>query len=107
VEIDLDDLKPTAVRRLLKQALLCGHKLKRSDMESDEDSKSEKAEDKERDDLADLHEEKGKSRTPKVERDDFHPNDLAESEDEDEDEKPAKKKFPPKGRKAPPFKKKG
>lgn len=104
--IDIDDLKPSVLKRLLRQALLKESKGEKS-KERDAD-----ADDKEKEDLADLHEEqKGGSKAPKVESDDL-PEDLKraagdEEEESDEDE-PKKGKAPPfkKGKKPFPFKKK-
>jgi hypothetical protein len=104
--IDIDDLKPSVLKRLLRQALLKEGKSEKA-KEKDAD-----ADDKEKQDLADLHEEqKGGSKAPKVESDDL-PEDLkraADDEEEEDEEEPKKKgKAPPfkKGKKPFPFKKK-
>lgn len=111
--LDLDDLKPTALKRMLKQALLKGHKSDEKKKVSAEDS------DKEQEDLANLHGEKGDSKAPPVKGDDL-PDVLKkvakheECEDEDCDEDPTDERPFPKKKKSPlkkkrpfPFKKKG
>jgi hypothetical protein len=105
MDFDIDDIKPTALKRMLKAALLKNHK-------GDEKKASDDDADKEQEDLADLHREgKGDSNAPKVESDDIpvEVRKVAMNEDDDEDEKDddkspiddAKKKS-----KAFPFKKK-
>lgn len=90
-EIDFRDLTRSALERMLAKAL------RRRKGERDPEA-GERA-DKEREDLADLSEEKkGKSKAPEVKEDDFHPDDLekvAKGEDdkaEKKTEKPFKKK---------------
>jgi hypothetical protein len=87
--IDFRDLTRSALERMLAKAM------RRKKGEKDEsDSKDA---DKEREDLANLSEEKkGKSNAPKVKEDDFHPDDVKNAKKEDADESD----------KAPPFKKK-
>lgn len=85
MDFDIDDIKPTALKRMLKAALLKNHKGDEKKKASDEDS------DKEQEDLADLHREgKGDSNAPKVENDDI-PVEVRKvvmnEDDEDEDEK--------------------
>jgi hypothetical protein len=109
---DIDDIKPSALKRLLKHALIKGSKSEKAK------AKAEESEDKEREDLADLSESsKGPSHPPKVTRSDIPVQlrnaDEGADEEEEEDEKPevpAKKKakVPFKGKKQSfPFKKKG
>jgi len=108
---DLDDLRPSALKRMLKEALLKG------DLKDKAKHSAQDDEDARRESLVDLHESKGDSKPPKVTSDDL-PEELrkvASEDDSDEKEPPKKsgKKVPPqfakKGSKknAPPFAKKG
>jgi hypothetical protein len=82
VDFDIDDIKPTALKRMLKAALLKNHKGDEKKKASDEDA------DKEQEDLADLHREgKGDSKAPKVESDDIPVEVRKVAIDDDEDEK--------------------
>jgi hypothetical protein len=112
MEFDLDDLKPTAIKRLLKRALVRGGKDEDKKRASDEDA------DKEQEDLAELHSEKGDSKAPKVETDDIPVVDrkvAAKEHDEDEEDDDEKPDFKKKKTKSPmkkakksfPFQKKG
>lgn len=112
--LKLGDLTRAALERLLQDAL--------ADGDDDVAKKANKLADKERDDLADLHEEKGNSKSPEVDDDDL-PEEFRESQNDDEEEedgknthdkpvksplKDKKKKSPLKGEKPSfPFKKKG
>jgi hypothetical protein len=110
---DIDDIKPSALKRLLKHALLKGRRTDESK------KKTEESDDKEREDLADFHEESnGPSHPPKVTKSDIpvelRGDDEGEEEEEKTSEKPAGKPFkkkakvPFKGKKQSfPFKKKG
>jgi hypothetical protein len=85
MDFDIDDIKPTALKRMLKAALLKNHKTDEKKKASGEDSE------KEQEDLAELHgEKKGDSKPPKVENDDL-PVEIRKvamnEDDEDEDEK--------------------
>lgn len=91
-ELDLEDLPPKALRKLIK-SMLAKSGLPRDEKDSD------KA-DEEREALTDLHEEsKGKPTPIEVTKDDLPPelsgdseDDAEEDEDETEDAKPVKKK---------------
>jgi hypothetical protein len=103
---------------MLKNALM-----KKGDHADAKKKEARDEEDKEREDLADLDESKGKSNTPEVEEDDLHSSDLKAAmkgdgdDDKDDDDKPSQKPsfkkgvkptFGKKSGKAPPFgKKKG
>lgn len=96
MQFDIDDIKPSALKRLLKQALL---KEKGDSVKE----KGEESDDKEKEDLADLHEEqKGSSKSPKVENDDL-PEDLKHAAEDEQDEEDDEES--PKGKRPPPFKK--
>jgi hypothetical protein len=74
INLDLDDLTPTALKRLVKQLLTADDaeekKLVSKIGKHSANEEQMEADDKERNDLADLHEEKhGKPNTPKVEQD--------------------------------------
>ena len=87
--IDFRDLTRSALERMLAKAM--------RRKKGEKDDSDPKDADKEREDLANLSEEKkGKSNAPKVEEDDFHPDDV----------KNAKKDSADESDKAPPFKKK-
>jgi hypothetical protein len=82
VGLELDDLTPRQLRQLLRGAarssLLRGQKEDKSKEEEDDDAASEN------DDLVDLHEEKkGKSKPPKVTKDDL-PKGIDIEDDEDD-----------------------
>lgn len=82
MELELEDLPPKALRKMLRTILAKG--MKKSDEEKDADI--EKA-DKERQELSDLHEE-GSGKAPRIPvLEDDMPEGLGE-----EDEKPAKGK---------------
>jgi len=116
--LDFRDLTRAALERMLKNALM-----KKGDHADEKKKAARDEEDKEREDLADLDESKGKSNTPEVEEDDLHSSDLKaamkgdDDDDKDDDDKPSKKPsfkkgvkptFGKKSGKAPPFgKKKG
>lgn len=114
--LKLGDLTRAALERLLQDAL--------ADGDDDVKERASKLADKDRNDLADLHEEKGDSKAPEVDDDDLPEpfrKSVEEDEDEDEDEgkntrdKPVKSPFKDKKKKSPmkgekpsfPFKKKG
>lgn len=117
--LKLGDLTRAALERLLQDALLEG--------DDDVKDRASKLATKEREDLADLHDEKGDSKAPEVDDDDL-PEPFRKSADEDEEEDDEdedkeentrdervkspftdkKKKSPMKGEKPSfPFKKKG
>lgn len=116
--LDFRDLTRAALERMLKNALM-----KKGDHADSKKKAAQEDEDKERNDLADLDESKGKSNAPEVDEDDLHKSDIKaamKGSDDDEDgdkssKKPSFKKgvkpdFGKKvgGKKAPPFgKKKG
>jgi hypothetical protein len=81
INLDLDDLTPTALKRLVKQLLASDDKEEQAIAAKlgKHGAKEEKAEGnphKEKTDLADLHEEMhGKPRTPMVEDDDLPSDD--------------------------------
>jgi len=82
INLDLDDLTPTALKRLVKQLLAADDKEEQAIAAKlgKHGPKEEKAEGKEeKNDLADLHEEMhGRPRTPQVEEDDMPSDDLPE-----------------------------
>jgi hypothetical protein len=107
MDFDIDDIKPTALKRMLKAALLKNHKTDEKKKASADDSE------KEQEDLADLHgEKKGDSKPPKVENDDLpvEIRKVAANDDEDEKEEDEKDESPidesKKKNKKFPFKKK-
>jgi hypothetical protein len=77
INLDLDDLTPTALKRLVKQLLAADDAEERKitakmGKHNPSEEKSEGKPHKERNDLADLDEEMhGKPNTPKVEKDDM------------------------------------
>jgi len=95
--LDFRDLTRAALERMLKNALL-----KKGDHADAKKKAAQDDEDKERDDLADLHETNTKSNAPKVEEDDFDPADLAAARDSDDDSDDGDDKKKSSG-KAPPF----
>ncbi len=113
-DLDFRDLTRAALERMLKKALLknCEHEDKKKEV-AHEDA------DEERNDLADLVEEKnGSSKAPEVEEDDIPRADakVAAKDSKDDDDKPKKKGgfpfkkkggFPPKKKAGFPFQKKG
>jgi hypothetical protein len=118
--LDFRDLTRAALERMLKNALM-----KKGDHADDKKKAAREDEDKEREDLADLDESKGKGNAPEVEEDDLHSSDIKaaikgdDDDDKEDDDKPSKKPSFKKGekpdfgkkvggKKAPPFgKKKG
>lgn len=76
INLDLDDLTPTALKRLVKQLLTASDEeeakiVSRLGKHSASEEKKEGKPHKQKNDLADLHEEKhGKPNTPMVEDDD-------------------------------------
>jgi hypothetical protein len=71
--VDFRDLTRSALERMLVRAM----RRKKSGGRDPEDKDSDQDADKEREDLADLVEEKrGKSGAPEVKEDDLHPADL-------------------------------
>ena len=111
--LDFRDLTRAALERMLKNALM-----KKGDHADEKKKAARDEEDKEREDLADLDESKGKSNAPEVDEDDLHSSDIkAAMKGDDDDDKPSKKPsfkkgvkptFGKKSGKAPPFgKKKG
>ena len=86
ISFDLNDLKPDALRRMLREAMLAERK-KPSDKESDDEEEEETDNDK----LVDLHEERGDPKAPSV-----TPEDLPE----EGVEKAAKERKKSKARKA-------
>lgn len=108
MDFDIDDLKHSAVKRMLKHALLKGHKSDEKKKASDDEA------DKEQEDLADLHREgKGDSNAPKVENDDLPVEvrkvalDDGDGDEPEQDTKESEKHESPlkKGKKQSPFKK--
>jgi hypothetical protein len=83
LDIDIDDLPPKVVRKMLRQAL------SRREQEDDEKEKDVEKSDKDRDDLSRLHEE-GNGKAPELP---VLKDDLPDYEDDDkeEEEKPKKK----------------
>jgi hypothetical protein len=104
--LDFRDLTRAALERMLKNALM----KKGGEFEAKKKAAQED-EDKEREDLADLSDEKGKSNAPDVEEDDFDPSAVKATKGDDKpkkDDKPLNFKKKVGGKKAPPFgKKKG
>ena len=96
--LKLGDLTRAALERLLQDALLDG--------DDDVKERAHKLADKEREDLADLHSEKGDSKAPEVEDDDL-PEAVRDSRTEDEDEDEPVKSPMKKGKKPSPFAKGG
>lgn len=89
-ELDLEDLPPKTLRKMLRALMLKLHK-KPGDKADDAESE------KEREGRADLHEEsKGKGHKQKVEKDDL-PFDLGDDEEGDGDDPSSDgdKSFPP------------
>lgn len=76
--VDVSDLKRSTLERMLKAALSRLDDAERKEVEATEA-------DKEQNDLADLHAEKGDSKAPKVKKDDI-PSDIRKLADKDEDE---------------------
>ena len=113
--LDFRDLTRAALERMLKNALM-----KKGDHADDKKKAARDEEDKEREDLADLDESKGKGNAPEVDEDDLHSSDLkaamkGDDDDDKDDDKPSKKPsfkkgvkptFGKKSGKAPPFGKK-
>lgn len=88
-ELDLEDLPPKALRKLIKSMIAKAGKPR--------DDKSAEDADDEREALADLHAEKKGKPTPIEATEEDFPPELSEPEDADEEEeaeeeKPAKKK---------------
>lgn len=81
INLDLDDLTPTALKRLVKQLLAADDKEEQAiaaklGKHNSSEEKAEGKPHKEKNDLADLHEEMhGKPRTPMVEDDDMESED--------------------------------
>ncbi len=117
--LDFRDLTRAALERMLKNALM-----KKGDHADEKKKAARDEEDKEREDLADLDESKGKGNAPEVDEDDLHSSDIKaamkgddDDNTDDDDDKPSKKpsfkkgvkpNFGKKGKKTPPFgKKKG
>jgi len=75
VGLDLEDLTPKQIRKMLRAAahhMLPRHKRSKRDEDEDEEDEGMEADDKEREDLADLSEERsGGSKAPPVEEDDL------------------------------------
>lgn len=87
IGLDLEDLTPRQLRQLLRKAAMRSASKDTDERDRDADKAA-----KDNDDLVDLQEEKkGKSKAPAVEADDLPPG-IAESEEPDEERKPAKKK---------------
>lgn len=101
---DLDDIKPSALKRLLKAALL-----KDADSKKRAKEAAQEDEDKQREDDVDLNEEK-RGKYPKVDvKEDDLPSHLFEKKDEDSKADPKNSKADGKRSKAQkgfPFKKK-
>jgi len=92
---DLDDIKPSALKRLLKAALL-----KDADSKAAAKKRAQEDEDKQREDDVDLNEEK-KGKYPKVDvKEDDLPSHLFEKKDEDSKADPKNSKADPKDSKA-------
>ena len=84
INLDLDDLTPTALKRLVKQLLAADDKEEQDiaaklGKHGSSEEKAEGKPHKEKNDLADLHEEMhGKPNTPMVEDDDMPSDELPE-----------------------------
>jgi hypothetical protein len=91
--LDLDDLTPRQLRRLLRGA--AEKSMPRNKRAKEEVDEEDDEADKENDDLVSLHREKGDSKPPKVEQDDLPDsakNDLEPPPEEDAQEMLADKK---------------
>ena len=83
VGLDLEDLTPRQLRQLLRGA--AKYAIMRNDQDDDEKEEKDDEAAKENDDLVDLQEEtKGKSKAPKVQKDDL-PEGIEVEEDEEEE----------------------
>lgn len=101
VEFDLDDIKPSALKRLLKQALIRSDDNKKANKD-----KAHEEEDAEKEDIADLMEER-RGKKPDTDL----PSEIADKMKDDADKKKDSKADPDdskakKGKKPFPFKKK-